>query len=108
MFTAAYTVGFSEVCRIVSVSTVNCRLPTVCLYMQPADAPSQEVASSEDTAQNNGRTVGGGVNPVEEPKIKGIGRMRKSRFSLYRHLHRHGLHHADSVSSVDSTEDRVC
>ncbi|XP_012692381.1 phospholipase D1a [Clupea harengus] len=90
--------------RLTDVGSVT-RAVTMALE-QPADAPSQEVASSEDTAQNNGRTVGGGVNPVEEPKIKGIGRMRKSRFSLYRHLHRHGLHHADSVSSVDSTEDR--
>uniref|UniRef100_A0A8B9JH32 Phospholipase n=1 Tax=Astyanax mexicanus TaxID=7994 RepID=A0A8B9JH32_ASTMX len=38
------------------------------------------------------------------PKLKGIGRTRKSRFSLYRHLHRHGLHHSDSVSSFDSSD----
>uniref|UniRef100_A0AAR2LGT3 Phospholipase n=1 Tax=Pygocentrus nattereri TaxID=42514 RepID=A0AAR2LGT3_PYGNA len=39
---------------------------------------------------------------VDLPKLKGVGRTRKSRFSLYRHLHRHGLHHADSVSSLES------
>uniref|UniRef100_A0A673B9B9 Phospholipase n=1 Tax=Sphaeramia orbicularis TaxID=375764 RepID=A0A673B9B9_9TELE len=41
-------------------------------------------------------------DPVELPKLKGIGRSRKARFSLYRHLHKHTLQHADSVSSVDS------
>uniref|UniRef100_A0A8D0AGQ4 Phospholipase n=1 Tax=Sander lucioperca TaxID=283035 RepID=A0A8D0AGQ4_SANLU len=40
--------------------------------------------------------------PVDLPKLKGIGRSRKARFSLYRHLHKHTLQHADSVSSVDS------
>uniref|UniRef100_A0A8D0AN52 Phospholipase n=1 Tax=Sander lucioperca TaxID=283035 RepID=A0A8D0AN52_SANLU len=39
--------------------------------------------------------------PVDLPKLKGIGRSRKARFSLYRHLHKHTLQHADSVSSVD-------
>uniref|UniRef100_A0A8B9HYX1 Phospholipase n=1 Tax=Astyanax mexicanus TaxID=7994 RepID=A0A8B9HYX1_ASTMX len=41
------------------------------------------------------------------PKLKGIGRTRKSRFSLYRHLHRHGLHHSDSVSSFDSSDSEL-
>ncbi|XP_016399344.1 phospholipase D1-like [Sinocyclocheilus rhinocerous] len=39
---------------------------------------------------------------VDLPKLKGIGRTRKTRFSLYHHIQR-GLHHADSISSIDST-----
>ncbi|XP_053163805.1 phospholipase D1 isoform X1 [Hemicordylus capensis] len=36
-------------------------------------------------------------------RMKGIGKTKKfARFSIYKQLHRHGLHHADSVSSVDS------
>uniref|UniRef100_A0A8C5IVV1 Phospholipase n=1 Tax=Junco hyemalis TaxID=40217 RepID=A0A8C5IVV1_JUNHY len=36
-------------------------------------------------------------------KMKGIGKPRKfSRFSIYKHLHKHGMHHSDSVSSIDS------
>ncbi|XP_063075082.1 phospholipase D1a [Engraulis encrasicolus] len=82
---------------------------------QPADAPNFGITPSEDSAQRNGGTVGGGgagagagagVDSQDQPKIKGIGRTRKSRFSLYRHLHRHNLHHADSVSSIDSSDDR--
>ncbi|XP_061493306.1 phospholipase D1 isoform X2 [Rhineura floridana] len=40
-------------------------------------------------------------------RMKGIGRPKKfARFSIYRQLHRHGLHHADSVSSVDSDSNK--
>uniref|UniRef100_A0A8D0CJT6 Phospholipase n=1 Tax=Scleropages formosus TaxID=113540 RepID=A0A8D0CJT6_SCLFO len=38
------------------------------------------------------------------PKLKGAAHTRRARFSLYRHLHRRHL--SDSISSVDSTEDR--
>lgn len=40
-------------------------------------------------------------------KMKGIGKPRKfSRFTIYKHLHRHGMHHADSVSSIDSESSK--
>uniref|UniRef100_A0A669QWA9 Phospholipase n=1 Tax=Phasianus colchicus TaxID=9054 RepID=A0A669QWA9_PHACC len=40
-------------------------------------------------------------------KMKGIGKPRKfSRFTIYKHLHRHGMHHADSVSSIDSESNK--
>uniref|UniRef100_A0A672S3I1 Phospholipase n=1 Tax=Sinocyclocheilus grahami TaxID=75366 RepID=A0A672S3I1_SINGR len=42
---------------------------------------------------------------VDLPKLKGIGRTRKTRFSLYHHIQR-GLHHADSISSIDSTTSK--
>ncbi|KFR15043.1 Phospholipase D1 [Opisthocomus hoazin] len=36
-------------------------------------------------------------------KMKGVGKPKKfSRFTIYRHLHKHGMQHADSVSSIDS------
>uniref|UniRef100_A0A3Q2QVQ7 Phospholipase n=1 Tax=Fundulus heteroclitus TaxID=8078 RepID=A0A3Q2QVQ7_FUNHE len=41
---------------------------------------------------------------VELPKLKGVGRSRMVRFSLYRHLQKHTLQHVDSVSSVDSAD----
>lgn len=38
-----------------------------------------------------------------DPKLKGIGKPRKlSKLNLYRQLHWHHLHSADSVSSLDS------
>uniref|UniRef100_A0A8D0HBB4 Phospholipase n=1 Tax=Sphenodon punctatus TaxID=8508 RepID=A0A8D0HBB4_SPHPU len=40
---------------------------------------------------------------LDASRMKGIGKAKKfSRFSIYKQLHRHGLHHADSVSSIDS------
>ncbi|KAJ7402944.1 Phospholipase D1 [Pitangus sulphuratus] len=40
-------------------------------------------------------------------KMKGVGKSRKfSRFSIYKHLHKHGMHHADSVSSIDSDSNK--
>ncbi|XP_010765870.1 phospholipase D1-like [Notothenia coriiceps] len=60
--------------------------------------PSKKGVSSVDVSNVNGRG-----DPVDLPKLKGIGRSRKARFSLYKHLHKHTLQHADSVSSVDST-----
>lgn len=40
-------------------------------------------------------------------KMKGVGKPKKfSRFSIYKHLHKHGMHHADSVSSIDSESSK--
>ncbi|XP_074819669.1 phospholipase D1 isoform X2 [Natator depressus] len=40
---------------------------------------------------------------LDSSRMKGIGKPKKfSRFSIYKHLQKHGLHHADSVSSIDS------
>ncbi|CAM4597843.1 unnamed protein product [Lepidochelys olivacea] len=44
---------------------------------------------------------------LDSSRMKGIGKPKKfSRFSIYKHLQKHGLHHADSVSSIDSVSDK--
>uniref|UniRef100_A0A3Q2ZEV3 Phospholipase n=1 Tax=Hippocampus comes TaxID=109280 RepID=A0A3Q2ZEV3_HIPCM len=58
------------------------------------------VTRSVALEQSNGRGATNG-DPVDLPKLKGVGRSRRARFSLYRHLHKHTLQHADSVSSAD-------
>ncbi|XP_041809525.1 phospholipase D1a [Chelmon rostratus] len=66
------------------------------------NTPSSKAVSSVDgVSKSNGRGTPPS-DPVDLPKLKGIGRNRRARFSLYRHLHKHTLQHADSVSSVDS------
>lgn len=67
------------------------------------NTPSNNAVSSstECVSQSNGRGTPPG-EPVDLPKLKGIGRHRMVRFSLYKHLHKHTLPHVDSVSSVDS------
>uniref|UniRef100_A0A8C1I673 Phospholipase n=1 Tax=Cyprinus carpio TaxID=7962 RepID=A0A8C1I673_CYPCA len=52
------------------------------------------------TSGNSSRSMAG--DSMDLPKLKGIGRTRKTRFSLYHHIQR-GLHHAESISSIDST-----
>ncbi|XP_061752334.1 phospholipase D1a isoform X2 [Nerophis ophidion] len=71
---------------------------------QAANTPPGKVAPplGDGISHSNG----GGTPPadgVELPRLKGVGRSRRSRFSLYRHLHKHALQPADSVSSVDSS-----
>uniref|UniRef100_A0A3Q2G0U3 Phospholipase n=1 Tax=Cyprinodon variegatus TaxID=28743 RepID=A0A3Q2G0U3_CYPVA len=61
------------------------------------------VSTGDGVSQSNGR----GTPPadsMELPKLKGVGRSRMVRFSLYRHLQKHTMQHVDSVSSVDSTD----
>lgn len=66
------------------------------------NTPSNNAVPAGDAvSQSNGRSTPPPPD-VELPKLKGIGRNRKTRFSLYRHIHRHTVQHADSVSSVDS------
>uniref|UniRef100_A0A667ZD40 Phospholipase n=1 Tax=Myripristis murdjan TaxID=586833 RepID=A0A667ZD40_9TELE len=68
-----------------------------------ANNPSTKGPSSADgISHSNGRGTPP-CDPVDLPKLKGIGRNRRTRFSLSRRLHKHNLQHADSVSSVDST-----
>ncbi|XP_057715335.1 phospholipase D1a isoform X2 [Corythoichthys intestinalis] len=74
----------------------------------PEQATSVNAQSGKATppvdgvSQSNGRGTSAG-DAVDLPKLKGVGRTRRSRFTLYRHLHKHTLQHADSVSSVESS-----
>lgn len=70
----------------------------VCVYIWQAassNAPPTKVVSNGEGAQPS--------DLLDLPKLKGIGRNCRSRFSLYRHLQKHAMQHSDSVSSVDSS-----
>ncbi|KAJ8003765.1 hypothetical protein DPEC_G00151740 [Dallia pectoralis] len=66
--------------------------------------PSARGVSSMGGAANSN----GGNQPLsgdagaELPRLKGIGRTRRMHFTLVKHLHKHTLQHADSISSLDS------
>ncbi|MEQ2204487.1 Phospholipase D [Xenoophorus captivus] len=68
---------------------------------QAGSTSSPPVSAADGISQSNGRTT---PNPesMEFTKLKGVGRSRIVRFSLYRHIQKHTLQHMDSVSSVDS------
>ncbi|KAG7457129.1 hypothetical protein MATL_G00243220 [Megalops atlanticus] len=94
--------------RLTDVGSVT-RSVAQAMEQQPGTSVNQAdvgVSSKEGSAQSAGKN-GGPTDAVDLPKLKGVGRTRKTRFSLYKHLHRHALHHADSVSSVDSSEERT-
>uniref|UniRef100_A0A8C7HSK0 Phospholipase n=1 Tax=Oncorhynchus kisutch TaxID=8019 RepID=A0A8C7HSK0_ONCKI len=66
---------------------------------------SRGVSSTDGAANSNGGKQSLPGNPgVELPRLKGIGRTRRMHFSLVKHLHKHTLQHADSISSLDSAD----
>uniref|UniRef100_A0A4W5Q7R1 phospholipase D n=1 Tax=Hucho hucho TaxID=62062 RepID=A0A4W5Q7R1_9TELE len=91
--------------RLTDVGSVT---RSVALEMEQSQSsahhPSSRGVSSSDGATNsNGGNQSLPVNPgVELPRLKGIGQTRRMHFSLVKHLHKHTLQHADSISSLDS------
>uniref|UniRef100_A0AAY5LCX5 Phospholipase n=1 Tax=Esox lucius TaxID=8010 RepID=A0AAY5LCX5_ESOLU len=75
------------------------------LHSQSSDhQPSTRGVSSLGAAANsNGGNQSLPGDPlVDLPRLKGIGRTRRMHFSLVKHIHKHTLQHADSISSIDS------
>ncbi|XP_018596699.1 phospholipase D1-like isoform X2 [Scleropages formosus] len=62
--------------------------------------------NSSAAARSNGKSgiPADSADMVDPPKLKGSSR---NPFNLYKHLQRHGLQHADSISSVESLEDKT-
>ncbi|KAJ8357090.1 hypothetical protein SKAU_G00198840 [Synaphobranchus kaupii] len=91
--------------RLTDVGSVT-RSVAMASEQQPGTgaAPAGVGASSVDGAAQSNAKNSTSPDSTDLPKLKGVGRTRKTRFSLYKHLHRHGMHHADSVSSIDSAE----
>ncbi|XP_061569615.1 phospholipase D1 [Cololabis saira] len=68
-------------------------------------APGNSSNGRGGVAPGNGSNGRGGIFTVEDsgdqPRLKGQGRMRRTRLSIRRHLQKHGLAHADSDSDAD-------
>ncbi|MFT7808222.1 phospholipase D1-like [Arapaima gigas] len=73
------------------------------------DQQSNVVTGPQDTSEHGSSPTKGRSSQLTDladmPKLKTLGHSRRSRFSLYKHLHRRHL--ADSVSSLDSTEEKT-
>ncbi|XP_063062695.1 phospholipase D1 [Engraulis encrasicolus] len=78
---------------------------TRAMHTEAESEASPTVSRANGTPATNGK--GGGLvqDSLDQPKLKGQGRGKRTRFSIRRHLHKRGLTHGDSVSSVDSTEE---
>ncbi|KAM8822743.1 phospholipase D1 isoform 1-T2 [Spinachia spinachia] len=52
-------------------------------------------------AAGNGAGIFTVTDSLDQPRLKGQGRLRRSRFSIRKHLQKHGLAHADSDSKLE-------
>ncbi|XP_028587409.2 phospholipase D1 [Podarcis muralis] len=83
-----------------SASVVNLSPSAEPTDEQPATVPQPEAPTKLQLQENNDESL----DPL---RMKGIGKPKRfARFSIYKQLHRHGLHHADSVSSIDSDSNK--
>uniref|UniRef100_A0A8C2G3C5 Phospholipase n=1 Tax=Cyprinus carpio TaxID=7962 RepID=A0A8C2G3C5_CYPCA len=85
--------------RLTDIGSVTRTLPNTS-EGSPAMASQSHGPS---TVHTNGKSLP--VDTVDQPKLKGQGKTKKTRFSIRRHLQKHGLAPADSVSSVESSEE---
>uniref|UniRef100_A0A8D0ATR5 Phospholipase n=1 Tax=Sander lucioperca TaxID=283035 RepID=A0A8D0ATR5_SANLU len=82
--------------------------------LEQAEATSSNMAAPANVAapangsggvsSRNGNGIFTVMDSVDQPRLKGVGRTRKSRFSIRRHLQKHGLAHADSDSDLESEQ----
>ncbi|KAM6971184.1 phospholipase D1 isoform 1-T2 [Tautogolabrus adspersus] len=74
-------------------------------HLEQVEAVSPNMAapanSSGGVSQRNGKGVFTVTDSVDQPKLKGQGRLKRTRFSIRRHLQKHGLASADSDSDLE-------
>lgn len=59
---------------------------------------------SSAVTQHNGKGILTVSDSVDQPRLRGHGKPRRSRFSIRRHLQKHGLAQADSDSDLEAEE----
>ncbi|XP_062841509.1 phospholipase D1 [Trichomycterus rosablanca] len=69
------------------------------------EAPSTMSSPTDDPTQSNGDSSSRDM--IVQPKLKGHGKTKRTRFSIRKRLQRHGLTHAESVTSDDSSEENT-
>ncbi|XP_068566300.1 phospholipase D1 [Cebidichthys violaceus] len=81
-------------------------------HLEQAEAASSNMAAPANgsgggggaAAQSNGKAIFTVTDSADQPKLKGQGRAKRSRFSIRRHLQKHGLATADSDSELEEEE----
>ncbi|XP_060949464.1 phospholipase D1 [Limanda limanda] len=74
---------------------------------QVSSAPSTNAAPPNGSgagSQSNGKTIFTVTDSGDQPKLKSQGRMKRTKFSIRRHLQKHGLAQADSDSDLEAEE----
>ncbi|KAG7525172.1 phospholipase D1-like [Solea senegalensis] len=67
-------------------------------------APPNGRSSSGAAPQSNGKNIFTVMDSADQPKLKGQGKMKRTRFSIRRHLQKHGLAPSDSDSDLETEE----
>ncbi|TMS08899.1 phospholipase D1 [Larimichthys crocea] len=77
-------------------------------HLEQGNAASASASASANgsgaVSQGNGKGIFTVTDSVDQPKLKGQGRMKRTRFSIRRQLQKHGLAHADSDSDLENEE----
>ncbi|KAM9337516.1 phospholipase D1 [Symphorus nematophorus] len=78
-------------------------------HLEQAQAASSALAStsangSGAASQSNGKGIFTVTDSMDQPKLKGQGKMKRHRFSIRKHLQKHGLAQPDSDSDLEEEE----
>lgn len=81
------------------------RLTDTPIACSQAEAGSSSLAAPARgpgmASQTNGKGIFTVMDSVDQPKLKGQGRIKRTRFSIRKHLKKHGLASADSDSDLE-------
>lgn len=83
--------------------------PNLFIPCSQAEAASPNMAapangSGGGAPQSNGKNIFTVTDSVDQPRLKGQGRLKRTRISIRRHLQKHGLASADSDSDLEDEE----
>ncbi|RXN17116.1 phospholipase D1-like isoform X1 [Labeo rohita] len=91
--------------RLTDIGSVTRTLPVSAENPSEGSPAVASQSNGPSTVQTNGKSLP--ADTADQPKLKGHGKIKKTRFSIRRHLQKHGLAPADSVSSVESSEEKT-
>ncbi|XP_017294500.1 phospholipase D1 isoform X2 [Kryptolebias marmoratus] len=81
-------------------------------HLEQAAAESSSAAApangggGDSVSKGNGTSVFTMMDSADQPKLKNQNRLKKTRFSIRKHLQKHGLAHADSDSDLEEEQPR--
>ncbi|KAI7792627.1 phospholipase D1 [Triplophysa rosa] len=91
--------------RLTDIGSVTRTLPVSAEKMSEGSSTMAAPPNGASAAHSNGRSVP--ADTTDQPKLKGQGKIKKTRFSIRRQLQKHGLAPADSVSSAEGSEENA-
>ncbi|KTF75177.1 hypothetical protein cypCar_00040306 [Cyprinus carpio] len=91
--------------RLTDIGSVTRTLPVSAEKASEGSPAMASQSNAPSIVHTNGKNLP--VDTADQPKLKGQGKTKRTRFSIRRHLQKHGLAPADSVSSAESSEEKT-